>query len=128
MSTNNTIKVWKRKETRNQLSLRLPLFISVLLFVICCCNISSVWAQAPAPVNGDIIPGEYIVVFKKTAELSTPTAIRALAESLVVSYGGQMLSVYEYAAPGFAAKLSARAVSVLQADPRVELVEPNRVI
>ena len=76
MSTNNTIKVWKRKETRNQLSLRLPLFISVLLFVICCCNISSVWAQAPAPVNGDIIPGEYIVVFKKTAELSTPTAIR----------------------------------------------------
>ncbi len=39
-----------------------------------------------------------------------------------------MLYVYEYAAPGFAAKFSARAAQELKLDPRVDYVEPNRVI
>ncbi len=120
MSTNNSNTTWKNKAFRNTIS------IISIIFAICCGSVSIAWAQAPA--NGDIIPGEYIVAFKKTDPPATPTAIRALAESLVISSGGQMMYVYEYAAPGFAAKLSARAATALRGDARVELVEANRVI
>ena len=98
MSTNNSNTTWKNKAFRNTIS------IICIVIAICCGTISSAWAQS---VTGDIIPGEYIVIFKKTEPPLTPTAIRALAESLVVTYGGQILYVYEYAALGFAAKLPA---------------------
>src|SRR2546427_12058442 len=60
--------------------------------------------------NGQIVPGQYIVVFKDA--VADPDG---LAQTLVSLYGGSLKHTYKSAIKGFAAILSDAAVAALQA-------------
>jgi aqualysin 1 len=80
-------------------------------------------AQAAASLHatGDLIPGQYIVVFKR----GVPD-VPGLAHSLVQAHGGTRLYTYEHAVKGFAARLSPQAVEALQRNPNVDYIEQDR--
>src|SRR5437867_206254 len=65
---------------------------------------------ALTPGNTQVIPGQYIVVFKDG--VADPDG---LAQSLVSLYGGSLKHTYKTALKGFAAILSDAAVAALQA-------------
>src|SRR3989475_402521 len=73
--------------------------------------------------NGQIVPGQYIVVFKDA--VSDPVG---LAQSLVQGQGGTLLQTYTSALKGFAARLSDAAVAALRLNPLVAYVEPDQVV
>lgn len=81
-----------------------------------------------------VIPGEYIVVFKdqgkeigitRAARQATQTTQSMLSEYAI----GQdsLLSEYQYALKGFAAKLSPGQLKKLKKDPRVDHISPNKL-
>jgi CSLREA domain-containing protein len=70
-----------------------------------------------AAADGDIIPGRYIVVLKKSGSPSAVAARQGLRPQVV----------YESAVRGFAGSFSDKAIRRLRADPSVLLVEPDRV-
>ena len=74
------------------------------------------------PVEGRVIPGEYIVVLEEDA----PAAARA-ANDLAPRYGLEIQRTYQSALEGFAARIPAGRVEAVKADPRVLFVSPNRV-
>ncbi|MGH7128622.1 MAG: S8 family peptidase, partial [Planctomycetaceae bacterium] len=76
-------------------------------------------AADPARV-GDPVPGEWIVVFKATADAP------ALTQQILQLHGGQLQYVYDVALKGFAGKLPDAAVQALRNNPAVAYVEPNR--
>lgn len=78
-------------------------------------------ALTPQLSNGQIIPGQYIVVFK--AAVSDPVA---QARTLVALYGGSLLRTYTTALKGFGARLSNAAVAALRLNPLVAYVEPDQ--
>ncbi|MFN8487821.1 MAG: S8 family peptidase [Caldilineaceae bacterium] len=89
----------------------------------------------PLVTNGnnataDIIPGQYIVVFKD--ELVASASVSAIADAMASSYGGQLLQTYDAALNGFAVKFAAEtganAAAALSQDSRVAYVEPDRVV
>jgi subtilisin family serine protease len=83
-------------------------------------------AEAPVASRGragDVIPGRYVVVFEKSVQ--DPGA---LAQTLASAHGGRIHFTYEHAILGFAADLPAAAVAALEADDRVDFVEPDRVV
>jgi len=72
--------------------------------------------------NGQIVPGQYIVVFKDG--VADP---EGLAQSLVSLYGGSLKHTYKSAIKGFAAILSDAAVAALQAQSTlVDYIEPDQ--
>ncbi len=71
--------------------------------------------------TGAEIPGEYIV----TLEPGTDPDAVAAGE---IARGNPVDDVFDTAIDGFAATLDATDVARLEADPRVELVEPDRVL
>jgi len=87
-------------------------------------------AEAAQPQNGDIIPGQYIVVFKEDQVLASSVA--AVSAEMTVEYNGAVVENYDAALAGFAARFPAEtsdaAVAALQQDSRVAYVEPDRVI
>src|SRR2546430_13554015 len=70
--------------------------------------------------NGQIVPGQYIVVFKDA--VADPVA---LARTLVTLYGGSLLQTYTSALRGFAARLPDAVVAALRTNPLVAYVEPG---
>ncbi|MBX9770829.1 MAG: S8 family serine peptidase, partial [Candidatus Obscuribacterales bacterium] len=79
------------------------------------------------PFSGQIIPGQYIVTLKDGVNPATLIGPHTLI-------GGQQglsedqVRIYKYALNGFATGLSANQAISLENDPRVEAVEPDRVI
>lgn len=87
-------------------------------------------AEAAQPQNGDIIPGQYIVVFKEDQVLAS--SVSAVAAEMTVAYNGAVVENYDAALSGFAAHFPAEtsdaAVAALQQDSRVAYIEPDRVV
>ncbi|MGH2452322.1 MAG: S8 family serine peptidase [bacterium] len=76
-----------------------------------------------APVGGDVVPGEYIVVFKDHV-----TSAAREARVLAVQHGMRLQHTYEHALKGFAATIPAARLAQLRADPRVAFISENRVV
>jgi subtilisin len=74
------------------------------------------------PVEGRIIPGEYIVVLKEDAPAPAPAA-----NELASRYGLDIKRTYQSALKGFAARIPAERLEAVRADPRVLFVSQNRV-
>jgi len=79
----------------------------------------------PALADGDIVPGHYIVQLVPGPRASAN--VSAVASDLSRTYGLRVTHVYEYAITGFAARIPASRLARLQADPRVQSIEPDRV-
>jgi subtilisin family serine protease len=80
-------------------------------------------AASAAARAGEVIAGQYIVVFDAT----TPDA-PGLAQRLAAEHGGRVRFTYTQVLRGFAATLPAAAVEALREHPNVEFVAPDRVI
>src|SRR4249919_3071893 len=78
-------------------------------------------AVAAQPVDGQVIPGHYIVVFKDSVKIPG-----TLARSQVRQHDGKLGLVYRHALEGYSAELSKGAVKALRNDPRVRYVSPDR--
>ena len=75
-----------------------------------------------APGRGEVIPGQYVVVFSPGTR-----GARDLARTLTREHGGQLLHTYEHALQGFAARLPAGKAAALRRNPNVLSVEPDTV-
>jgi subtilisin family serine protease len=73
---------------------------------------------------GDLIPDQYIVVFRPGAVAQ----VEHQAQGLVRGAGGTLLFTYEHALEGFAAILPAQAVEGIRRNPNVRLVEEDGVV
>ena len=73
--------------------------------------------------TAQLIPGQYIVLFKNTVK-----DVQGESNRIVQSEAGRMLFVYEHAVRGFAADLSDAAVERLLKNPNIALVEQNGVV
>lgn len=72
---------------------------------------------------GEVIPGQYIVVFNDGVE-DAP----GLARRLTAAHGGSLRFTYENALKGFAAGLSEQAAAALTRNPNVAYVEQDQVM
>ena len=94
----------------------------------------------PALQNGDVIPGKYIVVYQddiglKMGEVMTYEGrveyVRSqtvqMLEELQISREG-ISQVYGTAIQGFAAGMTEAEAEMLQSDPRIKAVEPDRYV
>jgi subtilisin family serine protease len=75
-----------------------------------------------AAKNGDLIPGQFIVVFND--DVDAPSVAAGLART----YGADVLHQYTAVLKGFAARLSPMAVEALRRNPNVAYIEPDRVV
>jgi aqualysin 1 len=78
-------------------------------------------AVAPQFSSSQVIPDQYIVVFKS----SLPDAA-AEARALVAQHGGTLRFTYTSAIKGFAANLTERAVEALRRNPNVAYIEADQ--
>ncbi len=90
-------------------------------------------AVTSASVSGEIIPGQYIVVYKsstETTEASVPrmTQIRRLLLEKNQIAPAAVKAVFAGKLPGFIARLNAAEAKKLSQDPSIQLVEPDRVV
>jgi subtilisin family serine protease len=76
-----------------------------------------------AAKSGDVIPGQYIVVFRD--DVQNPVAE---AHATVGQLGGEMLYTYQHALKGFAARLPDAAVEALGRNPNIAAVESDGVV
>src|SRR5260370_19994864 len=104
-------------------------FVAVLALLAACRDASNPLQPGPRPSqdlaltsgNPNVIPGQYIVVFKDG--VADPDG---LAQTLVSLYGGSLKHTYKSAIKGFAAILSDAAVAALQAQSTiVDYIEPD---
>ncbi|HSU16643.1 S8 family peptidase [Longimicrobium sp.] len=77
--------------------------------------------SAAAMRAGQVIPDQYVVVFKAEAR-----DVPGLAKRLAAAHGGSVQHVYQHAIKGFSAKLSAAAAEALRHDPNVAYVEQDQ--
>src|SRR5213596_167422 len=82
-----------------------------------------VQADAGPASTAEVIPGQYIVVLKPTAQ-----DVSAIARDLVAAHGGTLRFTYTHALQGFSAQLSDAAAAVLAQHPLVAYVEPNQMM
>lgn len=114
---------------------------SILLYTSCSKKDSEVTkptdkdncAVTSSSVSGDIIPGQYIVVYKsstETTESSVPrmTQIRRLLLEKNQIAPAAVKAVFAGKLPGFIARLNAAEAKKLSQDPAIQLVEPDRVV
>jgi subtilisin family serine protease len=73
--------------------------------------------------SGEVIPGQYIVVFKDG--VTDPVALAAGKNG---KHKGQLKHAYSSVLKGFAAQLSDEAVAALAADPDVAYIEQDQVV
>ncbi|MDQ3950856.1 MAG: S8 family peptidase, partial [Gemmatimonadota bacterium] len=83
----------------------------------------SLLAAAPGNSGAEVIPGQYIVVFKQDVR-----DVPGLARQLTAAHGGSLRFVYEHALRGFAAQLSEAAAAALTRNPNVAYVEQDQVM
>lgn len=81
------------------------------------------FAVAEQGQSGDIIPGQYIVVFKQSVRDHLP-----LIQQLATTHGVSVQFRYSRAIKGFSGRMSDAAAQALARNPNVELVEPDRVV
>jgi subtilisin len=98
---------------RGVLSLRLLVILILLITMSLSINSNTTAAK----LDGQVIQGQYIVL---TADGVDPAAV-ALDHGLAARH------VYRAALDGFAAAVPAHRLAALQGDPRVKLVEPERI-
>ena len=78
---------------------------------------------AQAQAAGDLVPDQYIVVFRGNA--GNPDV---LASQLARAHGGSLGFVYRTALRGFSVRLSAAAATALSRNPNVAWVEQDQVV
>ena len=82
----------------------------------------------PAPLYGssgpDVIPGQYIVVYRDGATV----AKRRQGEEMAVAHGGQIRFRYTASIRGFSARLSDAGLAAVRRDPAVAYVQANSLI
>ncbi|MHC1705224.1 MAG: S8 family serine peptidase [Tenuifilaceae bacterium] len=116
------------------------LMIIAVLFMGCQKEEFEVSQQDLKIENGQIIPGQYIVVFK-TSSVQKVAAVGTYADRVksVREYAVDMLkgynvseekisATYGRAIKGFAAELNADKVEMLRNDERIAYIEPDRVV
>jgi aqualysin 1 len=109
----------------------LPYVLSTFLAIVGCTDRESpleaghplAEASAPALAAAQVVPGSYIVVFRR----GVPDA-PGLAQKLIATSGGSLRFTYSAALKGFAADLPARAVDALRHNPNVAYVEPDQMV
>jgi subtilisin family serine protease len=79
-----------------------------------------------ASAQAEVEPGRYIV--RVNTALSGKTAVGALANTLLASYGGKLERTYGTALQGFAVSSTELQAYALAADPRVKDVTPDTVV
>jgi subtilisin family serine protease len=80
--------------------------------------------------QGDVIPGQYIVVLKDAgvrAAAGQAETEAALADRMAATYGGEVLFVYDAALSGFAIRVADEAAELIAADANVAYVEQDSV-
>ncbi len=77
------------------------------------------------PSSGEVIPDQYIVVYKKGFDIA---ATDAAVQSAVMANGGTVQYVYSSALNGFSAYLPKQALDSVLANPAVDYVEADAVI
>lgn len=85
-------------------------------------------AASPTTGIGDVIPGQYVVLFRRERVVAGPAASRQLAERKLAGGRGELRRSFGHAVRGFAARLTDSAAAALRADPDVALVEPDHVV
>jgi subtilisin family serine protease len=103
---------------------RVKLFVFVVA-VVAVTLILGGRAARPALADGDVVPGQYIVLLAPGPRVNAN--VSAVASDMGRAYGLRVSHVYEYAVSGFAARVPAARLEKLKADPRVLAVEPDRV-
>lgn len=76
--------------------------------------------------SADVIPGNYIVVYKD--DVVSAQSVAATAAETVNTYGGEIHYTYTTAIKGFAAALPDAAVEDLLSDPAVAYVEADQIV
>jgi subtilisin family serine protease len=71
---------------------------------------------------GQVIPGEYIVVFRPGV-----ADVPGLARQVAARHDGEISFVYQHAIQGFAAKLPPEAVDALSRHPLIDWIEPDQL-
>ncbi len=101
------------------------LILGVGLAVTACERATEPAYQAPIleATSGEIVPDQYIVVFRD--DVSGP---KELAQGLVVELDGHLLATYGHAIRGFAVRLTPEALEQLRRNPLVAYVEPDRQV
>lgn len=127
-----------------------PLMFGVAVATAACtfsaCDNEAKDAVEPAAIaqadsqNGAIISGQYIVVFKKDGNLrmsaSTTYAqrvgmVREIGENILAENGVKDFKIeqtYGQAVAGIAVRLSEGEAAALRNDPRVDYIEPDRIV
>ncbi len=83
-------------------------------------------AQARA---GELIDGQYIIILDKPALTgAAATLIPDAIDDLLGGVGGTLLGTYSNAITGFVARLEPAGAATLAADPRVLLIEQDRIV
>ena len=77
----------------------------------------------PRPVDANVVPGQYIVVYKHSAE-----AVGAETNARERRLGFESRLRYRHAVKGFAGALSPGQVRALRRDPEVAYVAPDRTV
>ena len=78
----------------------------------------------PEPLEGDTIPGRYIVVLKDSVSQASERVAGDQARRL----GLEVRETYRYALKGYAARIPAERLDDVRADPSVAFVEPDKVV
>lgn len=88
-------------------------------------------AKTQPDSDSSIIPGQYIVVLNENPVTSrmSKRAIEQMVDSVVTTHvQAQPLHRYSSAIAGFAVKLTPSELKALEADPRVDRIEPDQMV
>ncbi len=109
------------------------LLIVALVFTACdqaempTTSLSGDLEDTVAPKNGEVIPGQYIVVLKSAEEFAGKTS-RQVLDEMTSATGVNEIFRYESALNGFAGTFTAAAIERLRNHPMVDYIEKDRVI
>ncbi len=87
-------------------------------------------AAAPAPdvATGEVVPGQYVVLFRRERVAMSPYTAEQLSARKLGGRPAALRRTFTHVVQGFAARLTDSAVTALRADPDVALVAPDPVV